>query len=429
MCECRISTVAKMRGLEYQRLMKKKRGRPKAATPDDRPTSCKVCSNCFASIYRGSNHSASACKHSRRSKVYNVENLVQSPVTLERVASRVIKQSSETPLSTLGPKEKQLVVNTQPRKELFTAGDLCGIQQDLQLSDTRVRTLAQDIRIAIAPGLRAKLVENSHRFDEYFEAYKIIYRRENKETKVSENFEQSTVMCNNVPDFIDVILRERLLEDKDSVLIRIGIDGGGGFLKICLSIFDINDPFSNVQSGVSNKFKESGVKKIFLIAIVPNMPENYVNVKKLWINLCLQTLDKRFTVAKDLKLCNILLGMMSHISMHPCCWCDIKKGNLHKNDKQRTIPHLMSLLRDFWESRAEKKDAKDFGTVIHPTILCDNADNDIPVIALLPPPGPHLLIGPVNTMYGGMKNGFLRATSRKLTITAEVLQEMTVELS
>ena len=233
---------------------------------------------------------------------------------------------------------------------------------------------------------------------------KIIYRRENKETKVSENFEQSTVMCNNVPDFIDVILRERLLEDKDSVLIRIGIDGGGGFLKICLSIFDINGPFSNVQSGVSNKFKESGVKKIFLIAIVPNVPENYVNAKKLWINLCLQNLDKRFPVATDLKLCNILLGLMSHSSMNSCCWCDIKKGNLNKNGKQRTISHLMSFFGDSWESRAENKDAKDFGNVIHPPILCDNADNDTPVIALLPRPELHLLIVPVNTMYDGMAN-------------------------
>ena len=82
-CECRICTVAKMCGLEYQR----QRGRPKAATPDDSPTSYKVCSNCFASIYHGSNHSASACKHSCRSKVYNVEDLVQRPVTLERIAA------------------------------------------------------------------------------------------------------------------------------------------------------------------------------------------------------------------------------------------------------------------------------------------------------------------------------------------------------
>ena len=72
---------------------------------------------------------------------------------------------------------------------------------------------------------------------------------------------------------------ECLLEDKDSVLIRIGIDGGGRFLKICLSIFDINDPFSNVQSGVSNKFKESGVKKIFLIAIVPNAMDKFMFAK------------------------------------------------------------------------------------------------------------------------------------------------------
>ena len=96
------------------------------------------------------------------------------------------------------------------------------------------------------------------------------------------------------------------------IIISVGIDGGGGFLKICMSIFDINDPFPHAQSGLAKKFIESGVKRVFLIGIVPDVPDNYVNVKRLWVNSGLESLDKRFTVATDLKLCNILLGMMSH---------------------------------------------------------------------------------------------------------------------
>ena len=68
------------------------------------------------------------------------------------------------------------------------------------------------------------------------------------------------------------------------MLVRIGIDGGGGFLKICMSIFGINYPFPQVKNGIAKMFKESGVKKVFVIGLVADVPENYVNVKRLWLN-------------------------------------------------------------------------------------------------------------------------------------------------
>ena len=71
---------------------------------------------------------------------------------------------------------------------------------------------------------------------------------------------------------------------------------------------------------------------------------------------------KNYTIATDLKLCNVLLGMMSHSSCHPCAWCDTTKDNFHKKGEQRTISNLMKLFWNFFESRSEKKDAKNFGT-------------------------------------------------------------------
>ena len=51
----------------------------------------------------------------------------------------------------------------------------------------------------------------------------------------------------------------------------------------------------------------------------------------------------------------------------------------------------------------EKKDAKNFGNVIHPPIVRDNQDNDTHVIYLLPPPKLHLLIEPANKMYSALE--------------------------
>lgn len=57
--------------------------------------------------------------------------------------------------------------------------------------------------------------------------------------------------------------------------------GGGGFLNICLSILDINDPLSEENSAISKKFLESGIKKVFIIGLVLDVSDNYVNVKIL----------------------------------------------------------------------------------------------------------------------------------------------------
>ena len=64
----------------------------------------------------------------------------------------------------------------------------------------------------------------------------------------------------------------------------------------------------------------------------------------------------------------------------------------------------MNLFWDLFESRNEKLKAKKFGNVIHPPILCDNIDNETPVIFLLPKPELHLLIGLVNKMYAALES-------------------------
>ena len=110
------------------------------------------------------------------------------------------------------------------------------------------------------------------------------------------------------------------------------------------------------SSGLLKKFLESSV---FIIGLELDVPELCVNVKQIWVNCGVSHL-KAYTVTTDLKLCNVLLGMMSHSSCHPCAWCDTPKDTLNKNSNNHTIANWMKLFWDFLESYSEKTRCKKF---------------------------------------------------------------------
>ena len=125
-------------------------------------------------------------------------------------------------------------------------------------------------------------------------------------------------------------------------------------MKICLSVFDFKNSTSPSKV-LAKEFKDSGVKKVLVIGIVSNVQENYINLKALWINIGIHLLNKDFTIATDLKLCNILLGLMSHSSLHPCCWCDVDKHNLDKKGNQRTLGSLSKIFWSYYDAGGSKK--------------------------------------------------------------------------
>ena len=170
----------------------------------------------------------------------------------------------------------------------------------------------------------------------------------------------------------------------------------------CLSIFEVDDPSPKYRSSLTKKFLESGVKRLFITDLAPNISEDYVNLKRLWINSGISFLRRKYTIATDLKLTNIILGMISHSSCHPRCWCETSKNSLDQKGKQRTFKSLMNLFFDFFEADCDKKSAKNYGNVIHSPMISDDLD-DTPVIEIIPPPELHLLTGPVNKMYSEME--------------------------
>ena len=143
------------------------------------------------------------------------------------------------------------------------------------------------------------------------------------------------VFCNNVSECIYTILKERGISADDADL-KIGIDAGGGFFKVCLSVICHEfAPKSKKRlcygDGIAAKqLKDTGVKKLLILAIVPGMPEKYESVARVLSILKLDLIPSTFDLkyAADLKMINILLGLMSHSSKHPCSYCSIERYNL-----------------------------------------------------------------------------------------------------
>ena len=221
------------------------------------------------------------------------------------------------------------------------------IQKDLNLTSRGTLTLAQGLRMiagskVVESSAKEKMHYNNHKLDSFFEHKELRFTREIKGKNINENFEQHVIVTKNIFSFIDEVMQSRGL-DVNTTLIRIGLDDNGGFIKICLSLFDLHVTESVSKKTLCKKFKNSGVKKVFIVGIAPKTPENYYNLKKLWFSMGLNSLEYPYTIATNLKFCNILLGLMSHSSIHPCCWYNVDKYHLDKKGTERTFASICKL--------------------------------------------------------------------------------------
>ena len=74
-------------------------------------------------------------------------------------------------------------------------------------------------------------------------------------------------------------------------MVRVFIDGGQGFLKVIVKVFD--------KTNKNEMYIESGVKKCFILAIVENVSEDNGNLHKILSRLNLD--DVTYHLAFDLK--------------------------------------------------------------------------------------------------------------------------------
>lgn len=247
--------------------------------------------------------------------------------------------------------------------------------------------------------MRKSINTSGHVLDDHFESTFLKFVTETAGKEPKENI-QEAIFCKDLSKFIEVVVQERNIRDYH---LKFGLDGGGKVLKLCLSIQETSP---SLDSEKVKGFKDSGVKKLFIIGIVESAIENYHNVKSLWDKLNInkflsQQMDG--TVTTDLKLANILCGLMSHSASYPCTWCIAAKAKLAFDGELRTISSCQQNFENYKANKKMKKEAKNYYNCVDAPIIKSGKPC---ILYVLPPPELHLLLGCVNHLYEHMKAKF-----------------------
>lgn len=177
-------------------------------------------------------------------------------------------------------------------------------------------------------------------------------------------------------------------------LVKIGLDGGQGSFKVCLSVID--------ESKADSDEVIDSVKKVFIIFIAFGVQENRFNMRTIWNLLKLDSLSS-YIISVDLKMANILIGLMSHSSKFPCSWClaTLIGGEYDTESELRTVAmvnksakHIKGIEMDS-DDEQDEQDEPDhhFGVVDVPVfdLHCSEL-----ILFTVVPPILHLMLGAGN---------------------------------
>ena len=402
-CNCLICRSARKQGREKK---KKKRGRPSLdekakITQNNSPETEKLCTKCLTVLKRGKKHK---CNLQTQSK--NLKTIAQRfPKAAEKLASSVIKQKDASPKGTIrlsqfaGPKMPLVPGSSKSdaNANIMSTEDMVVIQQSTHLSNRKMRSLAACLNrfsqkgSGVEKNFQRNFTHAGKVLEEFFDCSK-----SNFEVK-GKLVERIEVFCNDIEGFIWTIISARNYSLHDT-LVKLSLDNGGSFFKISLSILDVSDDAEekSFTQPFAAKRLSSGVNRIFVVGIVQKITENYKNISNLLGKLAIEKI--KFVLTADLKTTNILCGIQSHSSKHPCSYCDIDSDNLISCGKDRTFGSIRSNTQQFRLSKS--KSAKEFLNCTNEPLLPES--DNTKVIEAIAPPELHLLLGIVNHLFSSL---------------------------
>lgn len=167
------------------------------------------------------------------------------------------------------------------------------------------------------------------------------------------------VYCSDLNGLVTHLLRKR--DIGDDFLCKIGVDGGGGSLKVVFAFnsvlfpwyyiscfcFPIQICLNLVPSNENDVIKVqqcSGINKLIILVLAPRAIESYFNLSTLFSIIQLNGLlgVVNYSIASDLKCLMVMLGLQSCSAMHPCPWCDVSKNTLDLKGNLRTFESIQA---------------------------------------------------------------------------------------
>jgi hypothetical protein len=359
-CYCYICSKAKENGLQCV---------GHGARPQKK-TMVRICPECFSLCGKGLEHICTAKR--RRDNLLDILSSPEKEAIAALVVQKKLQAGGDMIFTTFG-RPYQLELNELPK---LSHDAMTSMQLQANLTQNQLIAVSSHIRkdlgrTAIEPKLKDFLVLRNRKCEEFFDVHLLN--------------SQLGVFCLDVQEFINYIIQERC--QSSNIITKIGMDGGKGSLKVTMSLLS--------QSNSCGYFKETGTRKIFLLAVVPNIPESYEVCSDVFASL--PKMPQQFKFSADLKVINLVLGLGSHASMYPCPFCYFKKGSTG-SFKNRTLEDICTL-NEQWQTigKGAASDLKSYMNCVHkPISIFPSTGNVIDIVAI---PELHILLGITNKLF------------------------------
>lgn len=446
-CECTVCQIFRSnQGFRHTNLLEEQfwnilfPDQPYPSTAkSERPQVESRCGSCYSLIGKGRVH-----KCNKRTGQDNLHKMVKSKSlkSKEKIGAKVIKgifddknvnkRGGTVMLASGGSAKLPVSLSIKMNKIRFSHENLRRLQVVMGQSDRGIKKTAQAIRhtlgrSSVESGFSQYLIDSNKELSGLFEAKMFTMKRKpkkktnknDKESKEGEDLDSVEldengyldykvpgVVCKNFDDTVLHLILARGHSPGD-VQVLVGLDDGQGFNKIAFTIIEKDEEIREGRSKRSEElfpkvFKSSGVKKLFLAAVVPCVPENHHNQGVLLQALGMEGLEWSMTV--DLKMANCLVGKSSGQPTFGCPFCDMPKPYTAATYNLLRLCDLSSLHEAYKDAGCPLKDQSKYQNCVNPHLLA--GDPISTVLGIINIPSLHLLIGVVDKHLTGLENVF-----------------------
>ena len=296
-------------------------------------------------------------------------------------------------------KQKEPALSKMSEKEVIN------MIADFDLSDRKMMNVLRRLKDifgkkSFTPGIAEALIQRKKKLTKYFKEEETIFvDSQGKEVK------RRFVFTEELELLLDFVMHERDMT-KEEVKVNVEMDSGQQRMLVVLQL----------GNGIEKTVKDSSTKRAIILAFVDDIPENYRNLSIIHNKLNVHLISHHYKIISDLKLYNIILGLMECSSRHGCLYCKGLKNAIGVWEKG-DIRHLDDMIADhtLWEEESGlRQQLKEYYNVQHvpllqtPTAkLLDNDHSDTLTLTLTPPPPLHVIkLGPVNHIWKGLSKQY-----------------------
>ena len=213
--------------------------------------------------------------------------------------------------------------SVKPEPQLLTAGFMANLQKKLILSESKLLKLAREFKskgIKFEDHIQEDLEKLSHCLDEFYTVENLEFEEKKGKKGNLVIVKRDLAYLKDPAKFIERVITERGLE-KEKVMVQVGLDSGQGSFKFVVSIFQTDyDPEVTLTAKEGLGSWLTGANRLLVMALAEDLQEMYQNLRTIVTKLKLNEIQ--CSLACDLKLMNVILGISSHSGKHACPYCE-----------------------------------------------------------------------------------------------------------